>query len=538
MCSRPIQSGPELKTNNRKISPGPLQKLRKYHKWPALIISFFLLLFALSGIVLNHRDIFSSVDISRKWLPSEYRYNNWNLASVKSALQVSDDSVVIYGNIGIWLTDPGFSSFSDYADGFPRGIDNRKIFTVYKTKDGHIYAGAQSGLYRLDRRNEVWERVNLPVSENRVIGITQKGDSILVMTRSNILSFPDSRQPVFTLADLPPAADADDNVSLFRTIWLIHSGKIYGVAGKIIVDIMAGVMIFLIISGLFYYFTPGLLKKMTGKKARTKLKQTNRFFIKWHNSLGYLTAAFLIIISVTGIFLRPPLLIPIAGIKVPVIKNSWLDNPNPWFDKLRDIIWDGENNIFLFSTSEGIYYSGPELSGRLQPFQIEPPVSVMGVNVFEKSGPGEYLVGSFSGIFRWNVGTFPSAGAIRDHLTGHPVINVPGQSSPFGSFPVSGRLDYLGSEVLFDYLNGAFVNDREVRSGNSSISGFVSMPENISENSPISLWNLALEVHTGRIFFPLIGNFYIFYVPLMGITTLVVLVSGFLIWWKKKRRTK
>jgi hypothetical protein len=368
--------------------------------------------------------------------------------------------------------------------------------------------------------------------------MTQKGDSILIMTRSNILASPDSRLPVFITVNLPAAEDEDGNVSLFRTIWLIHSGKIYGVAGKIIVDLMAGAMIFLIISGLFYYFTPGLLKRLTGKTTRTKLKRTNRFFIKWHNTFGYLAVTFLIIISVTGIFLRPPLLIPIAGIRVPVIKNSWLDNPNPWFDKLRDIIWDEEHNIFVFSTSEGIYYSNPEFSSRLQPFHLEPPVSVMGVNVFEKSGPGEYLVGSFSGIYRWTAERFPSSGMVRDHLTGHPVINAPGLSSPFGNFPVSGRLDYLGSEVLFDYLNGAVVNDPGVIRENSPLSGFVPMPDNITDDSPISLWNLALEVHTGRIFFPIIGDFYILYVPLVGITTLVVLVSGLLMWWKKKRRSK
>jgi hypothetical protein len=62
------------------------------------------------------------------------------------------------------------------------------------------------------------------------------------------------------------------------------------------------------------------------------------------------------------------------------------------------------------------------------------------------------------------------------------------------------------------------------------------MPKEILAKSPISLWNAALEVHTGRIFEHLIGPFYFLYVPLIGITLLVVLISGLLIWWMGYRK--
>lgn len=534
--------------SNRKRSRSPLQSIKKYHKWFALIVSFFLLLFAFSGIVLNHRDLFSHVDVPRKWLPADYRYDNWNLGAVKSALRVSDDSVFVYGNIGIWLTNDRYDDFKDFSSGFPRGIDNKKIFAMLQTGNGHIYAGAQSGLYKLDRETGTWNRTQLPVSENRVVGLAQKGDSILVMTRSELLVSSDTETPRYAKADLPPAPDTKNDVTLFRTLWLIHSGKIYGFAGKIVVDLMALALIFLIVSGLIHYFTPGLLKKISGDRKRLGLKRTNKFFTRWHNTLGYLTSFFLIVIALTGIFLRPPFLIPIAGIRVPVIKYSWLDSPNPWFDKLRDIIWDEESDIFIFSTSEGIYYAGSELTGNLHPFHAAPPVSVMGVNVFEKSGTGEYLVGSFSGIYRWMPGHVPGRTIIKDHLTGHPIINS-GRASPFGNFPVSGRLEFGNREVLFDYLRGAVAMPPSIEFTAMSAGlnpdgyehpdrGFVPMTGEIIENSPISLWNLALEVHTGRIFFPLVGNFYILYVPLTGISALIVLITGFWIWWRKKRRKR
>ena len=573
------RSKPTKIERNKKSSASLVKILRKYHKWPALVISFFLLLFAVSGIILNHRSFFSSVDIPRNWLPSEYRYYNWNLAAVKSSLNITADSVFIYGNIGVWLTDAGFSGFSDYTSGFPAGADSRKIFSMLETANGHIYAGAQSGLYRLDRNNSFWEQVSIPVNEKRVAGMTQKNDSIIIMTRSNLLIAKDCDNPDFKLITLPPAINDDQMVSLFRTLWLIHSGKIFGAAGKIFVDIMGLILIFLIFSGLLHYFAPGLLKRVSGLPARSKIKRVNRVFIKWHNKLGSMAIFFFLIITITGMFLRPPLLISIVRTKVPVLKNTWLDNPNPWFDKLRDIIWDEERQIFLYSTSEGIYYSDPHFSAGLIPFPVEPPVSVMGVNVFEKSGSGEFIVGSFSGIYRW----VPEKAEVRDYITGHPVTSVPGLASPFGSLPVSGRLEYNGGEVIFDYARGAmvipgsmstntddspqtvlrhanpsghnpgsglagqhepaqvsrkmaagFTGDRSRFEG--SPHGFMPMPEIVKENSPLPLWNLALEVHTGRIFSPLVGDFYVLYIPVMGIVTLVVLITGLLIWVKKKRR--
>jgi hypothetical protein len=512
------------KTGRHSNARNSLQRLKMYHKWPALVISLFLLLFALSGVVLNHRSFFSRAEVNRKWLPSEYRYSNWNLAAVKSSLRISPDSVLVYGNIGIWLTDSSYTMYTSFNEGIAKGIDNRKVSTMLHTSGGQIFAGTLSGLYKLDTQTGTWTYTALPVRENRIVGMAQKGDSLYLMTRSEILVSADSPTPGFTIKNLPPAADDQGTETLFRTLWVVHSGKIFGTFGQIFVDLMALVLVILILSGLFYFFTPGILKKISNVSLRSGWKKANRFSLKWHNTLGYITFIFLGIIALTGMFLRPPLLIPIVRTTVPVIKNTWLDNPNPWFDKLRDILWDADRSIFLYSTSRGIYYSGGQPSGTLTPFPSQPPVSVMGVNVFDKAAPGEYLVGSFSGMYLW----IPEKDIVTDYLTGLDFTGGDGLSSPFGNVPVSGRLDFMGNEILFDYTRGAFSprGERE----------FGAMPDNILLDSPLSLWNLALEVHTGRIFFPLIGNFYILYIPVMGISTLVVLVSGLLIWWKKRKK--
>jgi len=101
--------------------------LRKYHKWLGLLSIVFVILFSFSGIILNHRQLVSNIDIDRSLLADEYQYNNWNNAAVKGTEKISNDSILIYGNIGVWLTDSTFSDFKDFNNGFPAGIDNKKI---------------------------------------------------------------------------------------------------------------------------------------------------------------------------------------------------------------------------------------------------------------------------------------------------------------------------------------------------------------------------------------------------------------------------
>ena len=45
---------------------------RKHHKWLGLGMTFFLLMFCVSGILLNHRQLIKEVNVSRKFLPSRY----------------------------------------------------------------------------------------------------------------------------------------------------------------------------------------------------------------------------------------------------------------------------------------------------------------------------------------------------------------------------------------------------------------------------------------------------------------------------------
>src|SRR5665647_350393 len=97
-----------------------LKLLKKLHKWPAIIIAFFAIIFAFSGIIMNHRELFSSIDISRKLMPQNYTYKDWNLAAVRGSVEIDNISSLMYGNIGIWKTTDDFKTFEDFNQGFPK----------------------------------------------------------------------------------------------------------------------------------------------------------------------------------------------------------------------------------------------------------------------------------------------------------------------------------------------------------------------------------------------------------------------------------
>ena len=86
---------------------------KKFHKWLSVIIAVIAILFAASGIVMNHRKTFSSIDIARNLLPENYTYINWNLAGVRGSFNTSD-ACFIYGNIGIWKSDEKLKKYEDF----------------------------------------------------------------------------------------------------------------------------------------------------------------------------------------------------------------------------------------------------------------------------------------------------------------------------------------------------------------------------------------------------------------------------------------
>jgi hypothetical protein len=496
---------------------------RKYHKWLGVIFALIILSYVFSGIILNHRETLSFIDVNRKLLPKEYRYQNWNNAAVKSTLKISPESILVYGNIGIWLTDSSYTDFTNFSVGIPKGIDNRKIFQMIKTTGNSLIAGTLSGLYTFNYQQNKWVSIILPVKEKSIADIIQKQDTIFVLTRSSLLKTTDLSH--FSVSQLPPPENYDNKIGLFKTLWVIHSGEIYGTAGKIVVDFAGLVFAFLTITGFIVFVNRIILKKnKKPAEVKVKLRNSKKWNIKWHNKIGWIALAILILNTTIGMFLRPPLLAFIGISRVGKIPYTELATPNPWFDQLRKIYYDQEINRFILVTMDGFYYSDDNFKTELKQYLFQPPASIMGVTVFEKIDPYKYLVGSFEGLFTWN----SQSGEVIDYIKKQLYTAPSNRGRPIGDFLVSGfTRDFKNQEFFFDYDLGAI--------NINGLQRFATLPEKVIRDTPMSLWNVALEIHTGRIYQSIIGDFYVLIVPLTGLFVLFILISGFIVWLKIRK---
>ncbi|HSA04864.1 MAG TPA: PepSY-associated TM helix domain-containing protein, partial [Tenuifilaceae bacterium] len=391
------------------------------------------------------------------------------------------------------------------------------------TSNGDYLAATRFGIYKYIKPQQIWIKCQLPKNDEFVTGIEIVDSTIYITTRNSLYTAKDSDGILnFTKVELIPPTGSKPNMSIFRLFWIIHSGEILGISGRVIVDIVGLIMLFLSITGLIYFISPKIVKRVKGRYKLRRTKQATKFSYKWHLKVGAISAFLLLIVSFTGIFLRPPFLLFVVNGSINHSENSAQKNDIFWHDKIRDIKFDKARNLFLIATSDGIFY-GKELKESLCKFKNEPPISVMGINVFEILENGDYLIGSFSGAFQWN----PTNGTTYNYITGQEVVPAYSLSSPFGSVAVSGYSKINNDEYFFDYDKGVLPMRQNLKD--------IAMPKLVKDSFRFPLWNLTQEFHTCRIYSPIISSFYILIVPLAGISLIIITITGFAMWFIRRK---
>lgn len=493
--------------------------MRRTHKYIGLPIALFILWMTASGIVLNHREWFSTVEVGRHWLPDAYKYRNWNRGFIKEALRLDDTCVLYYGNEGIWESQHGLSP-TERTEGLASGADQRKIHRLVHASDSLIYAVSSFRLYRLDPRldKQPWETVVLPAHEGLITDLECQGDTLAVLTRSGYILADLSERPIrFQYATLPDSPDLPAHRSLFETFWELHGGNLFGLAGRLAVDTLGLLLSFIGVSGLLIWGYKRLIRSRKERGKRPSLLLARRFGWQYrqHNLWGQRLIVPFLVLTLTGACLRPPLLIPLSRIKTAPIPFTTMDSDNPWHERLRSFRYDRQSQEWLLYTSEG-FFTATSLDQPARRVKHEPPVSVMGVNVLEPLGDGQWLVGSFSGLFRW------------DRARGSTIDLYTNEAPRPRRIPISERMisgaALDGEWTLFDYNKGA--------TGLKGAADFPEMPDRLASR-PMALWNLALEMHTGR-YFTCLGSWSLVYPFLLGLALIVALLSG----WKIRKRRK
>lgn len=542
---------------------------KKYHRWLGLVLSVFMLVFCVSGIILNHREVFSGCEVSRKWLPASYYIKNFNNGVVKGTVVKKSaahslssencDSVLAYGCAGVFLTDSRLSTWQDFNAGLPESIDERNVRHVVKAKDGSLWCAALRDVYRYDENSHRWKKVELPGNEERIMDVALAKDSMTVvaLTRSRvftivpfvqygeIVKIGKSSSETYRVESkiIPAPKKYEPKTTLFKLVWHLHSGEFFGLPGKLVVDAIALVLIVLSITGILLFILPYGIRRVKKLAAKARMKRLGKQFawnMKWHNKIGYVTIVLTLWIAITGMCLRPPLMVPLVLSKLPQAVG---EDGNVWQDKLRAIRWDAVQGDWLVSTSEGFLRVDEDFSQapKMLPDDECPKLSPMGVTVWESDGKGGWIVGSFRGIYRWNPVNH-SLNQILDYFTGKP-------SEETSMIPISDNLvcgyseDFLGGKPLvFDFAKGvedakgqavALCNDEPKKSRNEE-----SMSDLICETAPMSLWNVALELHVGRCYSPFLGPLSDLFVFLSGLLITLVLLSGYIISHRRRKKAQ
>lgn len=542
---------------------------KKYHRWLGLVLSVFMLVFCVSGIILNHREVFSDCEVSRKWLPASYHIKNFNNGVVKGTVVKKSaahslssencDSVLAYGCAGVFLTDSRLSTWQDFNAGLPESIDERNVRHVVKAKNGSLWCAALRDVYRYDENSHRWKKVELPGNEERIMDVALAKDSMTVvaLTRSRLFTIvpfvqygeivkigKSSSETCRVESKIIPAPKKyEPKTTLFKLVWHLHSGEFFGLPGKLVVDAIALVLIVLSITGILLFILPYGIRRAKKLAAKARMKRLGKQFawnMKWHNKIGYVTIVLTLWIAITGMCLRPPLMVPLVLSKLPQTVG---EDGNVWQDKLRAIRWDAVQGDWLVSTSEGFLRVDEDFSQapKMLPDDECPKLSPMGVTVWESDGNGGWIVGSFRGIYRWNPVNH-SLNQILDYFTGKP-------SEETSMIPISDNLvcgyseDFLGGKPLvFDFAKGvedakgqavALCNDEPKTSRNEE-----SMSDLICETAPMSLWNVALELHVGRCYSPFLGPLSDLFVFLSGLLITLVLLSGYIISHRRRKKAQ
>ena len=507
------------KSSRHRISPF-------VHRWLGLVLAAFIVLYALSGIVLNHRALVSRFHVSRSWLPDGFQYEAWNNGAVKGAVSVNDREALLYGAIGVWRGTADFRDLYPCNQGLPPGADRRHIKRLYRTAEGQLLAGTRYGLYRWDEPQGRWRSVPLPMRDAHVVDMTRKDDTLYVLTRSDVLAGPITQLDALRPVSLPPPPGWDGRISLFRLLWHLHDGALLGLPGKLLVDSLGVVLIVLTFTGACLFLGPRWIKwrKRRGTGRTPRAVRLVRWSRTWHRRVGICAVFFLAACVLLGMFLRPPLLLAVIRKRAKTWPGTALHNAGPWHDRLRRLHYDASRDRFVLSTADGFYVFDGSLGSRPYRPAVEPPVSVMGVTVFEQHAPGLYLVGSFMGLYMWN----PERHAVVNWIT----KEAPSRGRvrlPFGQHLVSGYVrDTAGREFVFDYRQGA------MPLGHAAT--FPTMPDD-ARHTPMSLWALALETHTGRVYSVFPTWLQMLWVFISGLGVLGVLVTG-VVWWCRVTRRR
>jgi hypothetical protein len=501
------------------------------HKYLGLLLILFLMWMSVTGVLLNHPDMISGCSVPGQFVPKQYHPQNWNRGGIRCGVFPEERSRVGYvgGKLGVFKCSDGIVPSVPMQNGFPTLASERETNHLL-LHNGQLLAATDGGLYACDLVSNTWHEIELGGHSEPVLKTVRTKERILAFTPSQVYSAQRNTPTLQFKAVALEQRRRKQRVSLITLFFELHDGSIWGLPGRLLFDTVGVVVFLLCISAFYIWYTPKRLKR---RRAQGKTNSAPwapkvfRFFFNTHLKLGIWVAVVLLIIGGTGLFMRPPLIILLTG----DVSATWYPGSlgdNPWHETIRNALYDPVRNTVVLDTTEGVWEGPTDLDGPFARIQLSVPIFAMGATVFECDHNGDYLVGSFNGLFRHN----RAEGKNTDMMTRQPAT----QRSPFRphEFMVWGYFQTPnGNEVMTSHRQGLTkLNGRPAQ-------GQYQMPEQVRRDYRMPLWNYLFEIHNGRFFRDWIGPWYILVIPLGALLFVVLVLSGVYDWmyrWFRPRK--
>ncbi len=485
---------------------------------------------SISGVLLNHPKQIEQFSVPGFLVPKNYHPANWNRSSLKGIVQTENlkaDSIILFGNQGVFIADSVMGGITPFMNGdFPEAARKRRTNQVIIDKKfGRLLAATNSGLFSCNINSSIWQEIHLPENEDELRKILILPNEFVVISESAFYTSEIKKELQFKRL-VPGKKDRVTSKPLFSVFFELHDGSIWGLPGRLIWDAAGIVLFFLCVSAFYIWYYPKKWKRRYKRKQRRasyREKKSYSFLFRYHKKLGWYFAILLIVIFVTGAFLRPPLLITIARGKV---NKKWypaIENKNPWHHKIRNAFYDSEKDQLVLDCGDGIWAGKLGKSFEKQKLPIR--IFAMGATVFEEEKPGIWLLGSFGGLQRYHVAQHKTESLLQ-------IEETPRRGGP-GSLLVTSfiQIPDNGNYVLGHYKGLCDLKGNPVPK-------ILEVPQFIKDNYKMPLWNFLFELHNARIFRGWIGGFYMLIIPLGGILGTLILLSGVFDYWFVKRKKK
>jgi hypothetical protein len=493
------------------------------HKYLGLVLVLYLMWMSLTGILLNHPQLISGISVPQFLVPKSYHIKDWHRGALKSVIYADSTTAFAFGKQGIFKTNDSGKSFHYFMKGeFPVSAYNRKTSDLFLNNE-KLIASTKKGFYISDINNGNWVKLATLAKVYDAIKVVKTNKYLIAVSSSNIYRAIDNGEYQFKLLETS-RTEKSNSISLIEFFFMLHDGTIWGFPGKLLWDGFALILFFLSLSAIYIWFLPKKWKrkKNNGKPRKLKERKLFKFFYKYHLKLGIWVVTFLIIIVGTGMFIHPPLIVAIMGGSIPKQYVPTVIGNNPWKKKIRNILYDKARNKLLID-ADGLWEVDDEMTTSFTRSPIRAQIFAMGATVFESANDSSLLIGSFGGLHKFETVNSEA----KNILPIDP--NAKKSRSGLGQFMVTGYFETPQGEKFFNTHRKGLLNI----DGTKNTKKFL-MPSFIVEDYRMSLWNYAFEIHNGRMFKSLVGFFYLFVNPLLGLLTIIMLLTGVFDWLYRK----